>query len=75
MKLSFTILELLLTITLISLMIALLLPAIAKATHSAKKTVCKVSYNQYAVDFGNYGNKIIIIPPEANCFDCHASKP
>jgi len=51
---AFTLIELLVVISIISLLIAILLPSLAKARESAKKIVCAVNQKQTHIGFFSY---------------------
>jgi prepilin-type N-terminal cleavage/methylation domain-containing protein len=53
-KRGFTLVELLVVISIIALLLAILMPALAKAREQAKRTVCKSNFHQWGLSFGAY---------------------
>ena len=72
MNRGFSILELLTVCVIISLLVSMLLPAVANARKQAQKVACRVVIRSYAMEFSERkGRLVITIPQEANCHECH----
>jgi prepilin-type N-terminal cleavage/methylation domain-containing protein len=55
-KRGFTLVELLVVISIIALLLAVLMPALAKAREQAKRTVCKSNFHQWGLSLGAYAS-------------------
>ena len=64
-------LELLIVISIITVLISLSLPSYINAKNQAQKISCRVAIRSYAISLSEQGRLIIEIPQEANCHDCH----
>ncbi len=72
MNRSFSLLELLLVVAIISILAALLLSSVAKARIQAQKVACRVAIRSYVTRVSDYTGRLVIeIPQEANCHQCH----
>ena len=68
---AFTLMELLVAVTIISILASLLLGSVAKAKTQAQKVACRVAVRSYALSFSEQGRLVVDIPREANCHQCH----
>tara|TARA_Y100001951_G_scaffold20092_1_gene15107 strand:- start:576 stop:809 length:234 start_codon:yes stop_codon:yes gene_type:complete len=66
--------ELLVTIAIISILTGLLLSAVSSAKKKAQKASCRIVIRSYALKFNRIGQLLIEIPQEANCYQCHYPK-
>ncbi len=72
MNKSFSLLELLVVTTIISILSALFLSSVAKARIKAQKVACRVAVRSYSMRFSENGGRLVVeIPQEANCHQCH----
>jgi len=55
-KQAFTLVELLVVISIIAVLLAVLVPALSKARESAQKTVCSSRLHSWGISFALYGN-------------------
>jgi len=62
---GFTLVELLVVVTIIGILIALLLPAVQGARESGRKTVCQNNLRQIGVALGSYQSKLGVYPPSS----------
>jgi prepilin-type N-terminal cleavage/methylation domain-containing protein/prepilin-type processing-associated H-X9-DG protein len=62
---GFTLVELLVVVTIIGILIALLLPAVQGARESGRKTVCQNNLRQIGVALGSYQSKLGVFPPSS----------
>lgn len=62
---GFTLVELLVVVTIIGILIALLLPAVQGARESGRKTVCQNNLRQIGVALGSYESKLGVFPPSS----------
>lgn len=53
---GFSLIELLVVVSVIALLVSILLPSLAAARRSARTTVCMSNYHQFGVAFATYGN-------------------
>jgi len=60
---GFTLVELLVVVTIIGILIALLLPAVQGARESGRKIVCQNNLRQIGVALGSYESKLGVFPP------------
>jgi type II secretory pathway pseudopilin PulG len=71
-KESFTIIELLVSITIITLVVALMLPAVMEARLRAQKVICEVQRNAITrYDDGVRLRLEIPVPVLTKCYECH----
>ena len=71
-KKSFTVIELLTSITIITLLVALMLPAIMEARLRAQKVICEVQRNAIIrYDDGIRLRLEIPTPVLTKCYECH----
>ena len=71
-KESFTIIELLVSITIIMLVVALMLPAVMEARLRAQKVICEVQRNAITrYDDGVRLRLEIPVPVLTKCYECH----
>ena len=69
---GFSLLELLVVVAIISVIVALQLPALFKAREQAQKVACRMVMRSYATRYSeSQGKLMIVIPQEANCHECH----
>ena len=69
---GFTVLELLVTVTIIMILAGLLLSAASSAKLKAQRVACRTVLRSYASGFSEWQNRLVIrIPQEANCHECH----
>lgn len=69
---SFTLLELLLVMSIIAILASLIASSAAKAKLQAQKVACRVAVKSYVVDvIERSGSLLVVIPQEANCHECH----
>lgn len=69
---GFTVIELLVTVAIISILAGLLLSAVSTAKLKAQRVACRTVLRSYASEFSEWQNKLVIrIPQEANCHQCH----
>jgi len=71
MKTGVSLVELLLVISIISILVSLLLAGVSKARIHAQKVSCRVTLRSYAMQYSDTGKLIVTIPQEANCHQCH----
>ena len=63
---AFTLVEMLLVITIISILVAMLLPAIGTAKATARRVACLSNERQIAIGFAGYLNDYRMMYPYAN---------
>ena len=62
-KHAFTLIEMLVVITIIAILVALLLPAIQQAREAARRAQCKNNLTQLAIALHNYQSSFLCLPP------------
>ena len=69
---SWTLVELLLVIAIISVLVALILPVLSVAHHKARKTVCEVQRNAITRYDEQTGMRLDVpVPVLEKCYECH----
>ena len=59
-------------ITIIAILASLITSAASKAKRQAQRVACRVAIKSYATDVVEQsGGLLIVIPQEANCYQCH----
>lgn len=72
LKQSFTIIELLASITIITVVVSLMLPAVMEAGLQARKIVCETQQNAITrYDEGTRLRLEIPVPVLTKCYECH----
>ena len=69
---GYSLLELMLTLTIIAIMVSLLVASLHKAKTEAQRVSCRITLRSYAIGYSKGQDKlVIVIPQEANCHNCH----
>ena len=68
---SFSLVELLVVVSIIAILASLLVGSVAEARLKAQKVACRVAVRSYALRFSEQGRLVIEIPQEVNCHQCH----